>query len=340
VAEYIFNLRRAPRAPARCAAHVQVPGSGWSSETEDFGPSGCQLVAPGAVPRGLQLLVVLTHPGLKEPLRVTGRVAWATSRPPWRVGVAFADPGKAQASAWFTRLVAAHPRLGTLRRVPDRLPIDAMLFLGPPPGLLVDFTPEEVEVVRHVAAGTTVESLRTRLGSTWPSAQRGIFSLLARGLLTVSRSTSAHPTAWKKVMAELGTDFVLEMKHAPRTTPLPVADVDWVPPMLMPEMAEVIPEPEPPAPAATPPESPPPLPQPPPAPPHPPPLPVSSAGTGWRGGVRNRSREAQEAFDLGRTELAAGRTSSALAHLRRALQLAQGDSEIAAELGRAMTGTR
>ena len=65
---------------------------------------------------------------------------------------------------------------------------------------------------------------------------------------------------------------------------------------------------------------------------------AGTAGTGWRGGARLRSREAQEAFDLGRTELAAGRGSSAMAHLRRALQLAPGDPEIASEIGRAMTG--
>ncbi len=63
-----------------------------------------------------------------------------------------------------------------------------------------------------------------------------------------------------------------------------------------------------------------------------------TAGTGWRGGARARSREAQESFDLGRRELAAGRSSSALAHLRRALQLAPGDAEIAAEIGRALAG--
>jgi cytochrome c-type biogenesis protein CcmH/NrfG len=63
-----------------------------------------------------------------------------------------------------------------------------------------------------------------------------------------------------------------------------------------------------------------------------------TAGTGWRGGVTTRSRDAQEALDLGRTELAAGRTRSALAHLRRALQVAPGDAEIAAEVGRAMKG--
>jgi cytochrome c-type biogenesis protein CcmH/NrfG len=63
-----------------------------------------------------------------------------------------------------------------------------------------------------------------------------------------------------------------------------------------------------------------------------------TAGTGWRGESRTRSREAQECYDMGRIELAAGRTQSSMAHLRRALQLAPGDAEIAAELGRAMTG--
>jgi cytochrome c-type biogenesis protein CcmH/NrfG len=54
--------------------------------------------------------------------------------------------------------------------------------------------------------------------------------------------------------------------------------------------------------------------------------------------VRSRPREAQECLDLGKGELEAGRASSALAHLRRALQLAPGDSEIAGWIGRALKG--
>jgi Flp pilus assembly protein TadD len=61
---------------------------------------------------------------------------------------------------------------------------------------------------------------------------------------------------------------------------------------------------------------------------------AATAGTGWRGVARSRSREAQEAYDLGRLELDAGRTSSALAHLRRALQLAPGDADVASALQR------
>jgi Flp pilus assembly protein TadD len=66
--------------------------------------------------------------------------------------------------------------------------------------------------------------------------------------------------------------------------------------------------------------------------------PSATAGTGWRGAGRTRSADAQEAFDLGRQELEAGRTKAAMALLRRALQLAPGDAEVASELGRAMKG--
>jgi Flp pilus assembly protein TadD len=65
---------------------------------------------------------------------------------------------------------------------------------------------------------------------------------------------------------------------------------------------------------------------------------AASAGTGWRGMHRQRSPDAQRAFELGRIELAEGRVRSAVALLRMALQLAPGDAEVAAELGKAMKG--
>jgi hypothetical protein len=339
VSEYIVNPRRSPRAPSRCAALVHTPSAAWNGETEDISALGCQLVAPGAMARGLPLTLVFASPRVKGSLRVEGKVAWGSSQPPWRVGVAFVESSREQSEQWFSQLVAAHPGLAGLRRVPDRLPVDAMIFLAPPPSFLVDFTPEEVEVLRHVASGTTLASLRTRLAGTWNVSQRAVFSLLARGAVTVSRSASAHPSAWKKVMAELEADFVPEVTRSNRTVPLverppqrstPHFDEELnldldprftPPPVPSPMMQTVDPAPPPP-PSATPPA------------PHPG---GATAGTGWRGGARTRSPDAQECFDLGRLELQAGRGHSALVHLRRALQLSPGDPEIAAEIGRAMS---
>ncbi len=352
VTEYIVNPRRAPRAPSRCAALVHTPDAAWSAETEDIGPMGCQLVAPGAMARGLPLTLVFANPKVQGSLQVDGKVAWASSRSPWRVGVAFGDASRAQAERWIAQLVAAHPGLTGFRRVPDRLPVDAMIFLAPPPTYLVDFTAEEVEVLRHVASGTTVSSLRRRLSSNWSAAQRAVFSLLARGAVTVSGSAAVHPSAWKKVMADLEVDFVLEVARAIRPEPvierrargpsLPDGPIDMeldprFTPAPGPGLMTVPAAPAAPAANGRPPTS---FPTPGPmaaVQPAPPPG-SSTAGTGWRGDVRLRSREAQECFDIGRAELAAGRGSSAMAHLRRALQLAPGDAEIAATIGRAMAG--
>jgi hypothetical protein len=331
VSEYIVNPRRAPRAPSRCAIQVRTPQSAWSAETEDISPLGCQLVAPGAVPRGLELTLVFANPKVSGSVKVEGKVAWGSSRPPWRVGVAFGEQGRSAIDRWFAQLVAAYPGLSGFRRVPDRLPVDAMLFLAPPPTFLLDFSADEIEVLRHVAGGTTVAALRERLAAAWSPMQRAIFSLLARGVVTVSRGASAHPSAWKKVMAELDAEFVVEPPRAVRPlpfteksasspTPPPLLSVPVAPAMPAPPVAPVAAVQAAPPPAATPTAG-----------------ELPTAGTGWRGGSRTRSREAQESFDLGCRELAAGRGSSALAHLRRALQLSPGDAEIAAEIGRAMS---
>jgi hypothetical protein len=198
-----------------------------------------------------------------------------------------------------------------------------------------------------VAGGSTVASIRDRLGARWSSLQRAFFSLLERGVVTISRRASAHPSAWKKVMAELRADFLAEAPRSVRPGPIiertarkdseldGTLDLDLDPalaPLL--DLSEAPPTPAPAAPPATRPSA-----AKPPAagPAGSPPGPAgSTAGTGWRGDARTRSRDAQECFDLGRSELAAGRSHSAMAHLRRALQLAPGDPEIAAEIGRVM----
>jgi hypothetical protein len=345
VTEYIVNPRRAPRAPSRCATQVRAGAAAFAAETEDIGPSGCQLVAPGALARGQAVALVFANPKVQGALSVEGKVAWGSSRPPWRVGVAFGDECRADAERWFQQLVAAHPGMGGFRRVPDRLPLDAMIFLAAPPSFLFDFSPDEVEVLRHVASGTTIAALRNRLEASWSLSQRALFGLMARGMVTVNRGAASHPSAWKKVMAELGAEFVHDVPRATRAPPLlerPAVrgtaslrtDADGALEFDLESSAPPPPRPPPPAPHAV-------------APVTAASAPVAepggatggpTAGTGWRGEARTRSREAQECLDLGRGESVAGRTQSAMAHLRRALQLAPGDAEIAAELGRAMTG--
>ena len=81
---------------------------------------GCQLVAPRAMARGLPLTLIFANRKVQGSLQVEGKVAWASSQPPWRVGVAFGDSCRSQAARWFAQLMEAYPGLGGFRRVPDR----------------------------------------------------------------------------------------------------------------------------------------------------------------------------------------------------------------------------
>jgi Flp pilus assembly protein TadD len=58
------------------------------------------------------------------------------------------------------------------------------------------------------------------------------------------------------------------------------------------------------------------------------------AGVGWRAQPRPRSPEAEQYFRQATLDAEAGKVDSAIALLRHALQLAPGDPEIAALLGR------
>jgi hypothetical protein len=346
VADFILNPRRAPRSRARCRASVRLAGAAWVGETEDVGPHGCQLLAPSALATGAAVSVEIASAQVPGELRAAGTVAWVSSQPPWRVGVSFSEEGRVEATRWFAKLVAGRPDEGG-RYVPDRLPVDAMLFLGPPPRFMVDFTPDEVEVLRHVAGGISVAALRTRLAASWPRPLRALFSLLARQAVTVSRSVASSPQAWKAVMQQLGAGFDRpgpDASQTGRAPPEPFTVPPRPPPAGQPPpaapgsgvgMRTAAPSaPAPPQPVAAQPAARPPGPAGAAAPGGS--APAATAGTGWRGTGRARSPEAQEALDLGRAELAAGRKSSALACLRRALALSPGDSEVAAELGKAM----
>jgi hypothetical protein len=263
--------------------------------------------------------LALSTPAVGEALHVTAQVAWVSSQPPWRLGLCFDATSLLAAGRWFEKLLAANPGLGNFRRVPERLPMDAMVFLGPPPRF-ADFSADDLGVLRRIGSDATISSLRRRLQATWPVSQRILFALLSRGCLTLSRGAGTNPEAWLRVMIDLGVLPQEDEATPPPTlayTPLPLPAVT-----------------PPPRPAAGPAPSPGGA-----APQDADPAAVGrSAGTGWRGAGQRRSADAQEAFELGKAELAQGRVKVALTLLRRALQLAPGDAEVAAELGRAMKG--
>lgn len=366
MAEFIVNPRRAPRAPARCRAAV-VSTQGWfEAETEDIGSMGCQLVSPRLVRKGDIVQLVVTNPKVQEQLKVSGRVAWVSPQAPWRVGIAFDDGGQKDALRWFDLLISAYPGLGGYRRVPDRIRADSTVYLGPPPKFLVDFTGEEAMLLRAIASGARLDELMVRLRDRWPAAQRALFSLIARQAVTFQRGAAVHPDSWKKILSEIEASLAVEemgkdipaLKSAPpppppmeayrpaypAPTPIPTATpvpggrayrsgeswggqphdpspvldlpADDAPPLEVATHGSPAPV-ETPLAAATP----------------TPGADFAGAGVGWRK-TRARSAEAQAVFDRALDELRSGSVNGAIALLRRALQLAPGDPEIAQALGK------
>ncbi len=365
MAEFIVNPRRAPRAPARCQAFVQSSDGPFECETEDIGSRGCQLVAPRAVRKGEPVEIAVSNGKIADPLQVRGKVAWVSAQAPWRVGVAFDEAVVPGAARWFERLVAAHPGLGSFRRVPEKIPVEAMVYLGPPPRFLLDFTADEAGLLRAIASGARVDELMARLRDRWPAAQRALFSLMARQAVTLTRGQAAHPDAWKRILTEVEASLAIESLGSagppvaappsprpaapppgrtatppptPRATPAPIPSASpWgAPPRDPSRVVEIHDEGGPPLEIATP------------APIRPgqepaaaaiaaqPPKPdFKGAGVGWRARApRLRPPEAQKLFEEALGEIRAQNVNGAIALLRRALALSPGDPEIASELGK------
>lgn len=317
---FIVNPRRTPRAPARCRVTATASAGIFQAETEDLGAHGCQLVSPRLARVGDLMQLEISNELVLGRLRVSGRVAWVGAHAPWRLGVAFEEPGLAQARDWFERLVVAHPGLGAFRRIPDRISLEALVYLGPPPRFLADFTREEVTLLRATGEGIRLGELRRREGEHWATAQRALYSLMARQHLTLSRGASVGPWAWSRILEEAERALAAEqgadvggppagpargggagVGGGPAATPVPRRPT---PPPAAQPAARRAPD-------------------------------FTGAGVGWRGAARQqRPAEAQECLDRAREETAAGRLNGALALLRRALALAPGDPEIAGELGK------
>jgi PilZ domain len=202
MADVIQNPRRVPRAPARCEARCLLPGGGfWASDTTDVSPKGCQLPAPGPFRPGDPLKLVLTSERVGDQLAATGRVAWASRAPPWRIGVAFDAPFVDVTGRWFDKLVDAYPGLATYQLAPDSLAVTDVLHLGPAPRVAPDLGPDDLVMLRAVGGGATVAALRDRLAADWPALEGVVFALLGRKLLTLDPWAAATPDAWAPWLA-------------------------------------------------------------------------------------------------------------------------------------------
>jgi len=247
--------------------------------------------------------------------------------------VAFEPSVRPAAAAFFAAVVAVRPGLADWQRVPDRISYDAMVWLAPPPRLVVDFAPDEVAVLRAVGSGASVFELRSRLRDRWAAGQRALFSLLTSHHVTLSRGGAVPFANWSRLLRELEAELAVgSLGEAP------------APPAPGPETLR------PPPPAHTPPSSGRFAPS-----RSAPPAGFAAGQDGSAGHAEDpaaleldqapraaagpgRPPEATEAFRQALEELAAGRQVSALSLLRRALALAPGDLEIARKVGEVASG--
>lgn len=302
--DYVFNPRRSPRAPVRCQAQVVTAQGSVQAETEDVGMRGVQVVTPRQLRKTEPIRITLVHRSVKEPLEVAGKVSWTSGQEPWRNGIAFDEQHLKAARRWYEKLVDANPGLPTLDRVPEKIAVDAPVFLGAPPRWVVDFTLDEAVVLRAIGSGATLDDLKVKLRDRWGACQRAIFSLLARHHVTLARGEGVHPDAWKRILADLEAAAALA-DLAPGLTPVP--------------SSAAVPRPRPAVAVAV---------------VGPAPAQVASAPAPARP-VGARSDLAQECYDRGLAELSKGQIHSGVALLRRAAQLAPGDAEITSALWKA-----
>lgn len=196
--EFIVNPRQAPRAPVRCEARIALKEGGfWASPTSDYGPRGCQLLAPGALAPGARIFVELVNERVRDPVGLAGRIAWTAKAPPWRTGIAFDEGSVPAAAGFFDRLAAAYPGIDAYGKAPERLAQDAPLAPAPPPEFEPLLTADEAFLLSEVGAGIPAGALRARLGERWTIAiVNALFALLGRRYLLVRGPDEAAAAAW------------------------------------------------------------------------------------------------------------------------------------------------
>lgn len=199
---FILNPRRAPRAPVRCVARTALREGGfWESPTSDYGPNGCQMLAPLPLAPGMRLFLELANERVDGPVQLTGHVAWTAKAPPWRIGVAFDAGSTPAATAFFDRLAAAYPGLDGYGRAPDRIPETAPLAPAPPPPdaepLLTD---DEARVLRTLGPGLRADALRDRLGAEFERVANALFALLGRRYVVVGEPDSGADAGWAALL--------------------------------------------------------------------------------------------------------------------------------------------
>lgn len=198
---FILNPRRAPRAPVRCVARTAPRDGGfWESPTSDYGPNGCQMLAPLPLAAGTRIFVELANERVERPVQLTGHVAWTSKAPPWRIGVAFDAGAVPAATKFFERLAAAYPGLEAYARAPDRIPERASLAPAVPPETGPLLTDEEARVLRELGPGLRADALRERLGEDFDRLVNAVFALLGRRYLVLGEPDAGAAAGWSALL--------------------------------------------------------------------------------------------------------------------------------------------
>lgn len=200
--EFILNPRRTPRAPVRCEARIALKEGGfWASPTSDYGPQGCQVLAPVRLEPGSRIFVELQNERLGAPVELAGHVAWTAREAPWRMGIAFDRGSAGAAGGFFDRLTAAYPGIDTYGQAPDRIPEDAPLAPRAPPPLEPQLSDDEAKLLAALGAGMAAGALRAALGEAWGRGY-ALFSLLGRRYVAIGDPDEAAAAAWTALRSQ------------------------------------------------------------------------------------------------------------------------------------------
>jgi hypothetical protein len=268
------------------------------------------VLSPRPLPPGAALRLAIDVEGIPDRLSVLGQVAWAAPGPRSRAGVAFArsQPGGVSPEAWFQRMVRSQPGLAArMVKAPDKLWLDHPVYLLPPPRFILDFSDGEAALLRRLDNGQTPRQLSA--GEPPEALGKLLFGLFEKRALTLALGESVPAWRWREVLDRVAG-------AAPARAPAP-------------------PRPVPPFTAGEPTPSGPPVPRTSPPPSQAPASalrPQNPASLAARSGVR--PREAQECLDRALAASAEGHLHTAISLLRRALQIAPRDPEIAETLGK------
>jgi PilZ domain len=191
--EFIHNPRRSPRVPVRFSVRIALRnGDFLEARTLNVGPGGCAVETSRRVEPGERAFAEIKDARVGAHVLV-GRVAWTSSAPPWRSGIAFDAASGKVAARLFSELASGCPDAVVVVDAVEKIPADAVLAPTPVPGGLA-VVAAEAEVLQAVGSGIEAGALRDRLGDRWDSHVNALFALLERGVVEVSRPAAGRAT--------------------------------------------------------------------------------------------------------------------------------------------------